>query len=182
MRDLPEFSTDGLLPVGDFAMTLQELALSRLVRGESKPNWDTEWRNKLVTNLGAMVNQLWQVGISEIFVDGSFAEDKDHPNDIDGYFECDRKELASGRLEKSLNAIDPHKAWTWDPSERRSYLGYRKKQLPMWHVYRIEMYPHYGQLSGIREKHGHELEFPAAFRTSRSGKEKGIIKIVKEQT
>lgn len=62
-----------------------------------------------------VVRQLWQVGVTEIFIDGSFAEDKDHPNDIDGYFECDLKQLASGELERELNLLDPHKVWTWDP-------------------------------------------------------------------
>jgi len=182
MEDLPDFSDSGLLPSGDYELTLSELTHSLLVRNESRTNWDTAWREKLVSNLSIMVNQLWQIGINEIFVDGSFVEDKDHPNDIDGYFECDLKELASGRLEKALNAIDPHKAWTWDLAERRQYRGYRKKQLPMWHIYRVEMYPHHGQLCGIKDKHGHELEFPSAFRQSRSGEEKGIIKLVKERT
>lgn len=35
-------------------------------------------------NFEALVNQLWQVGVSEVYIDGSFAEDKNHPNDIDG--------------------------------------------------------------------------------------------------
>ena len=38
----------------------------------------------------------------------------------------------------------------------------------MWHVYRIELYPHVGSFgSGIPDEHGNELEFPAAFRRSR---------------
>lgn len=122
---------------------------------------------RLVDNLAVMVDQLWQIGITEIFVDGSFVEDKDHPNDIDGYFVCDLHMLASCRLEQQLNLLDPHKVWTWDPSTRRPYRGYPKQQLPMWHQYRVELYPHVGQLSGIRDKHGNELEFPAAFRQSR---------------
>jgi hypothetical protein len=49
----------------------------------------------------------------------------------------------------------------------------------MWHTYRVELYPHVpGIGSGIRDRHGHELEFPAAFRQSRrDGKPKGIVKI-----
>ncbi len=55
---------------------------------------------------------------------------------------------------------------------------YPKRQLPMWHQYRVELYPHIGQLSGIQDRHGHELEFPAAFRQSRrDGRPKGIIRI-----
>ncbi len=48
----------------------------------------------------------------------------------------------------------------------------------MWLQYRVELYPHYGQPSGIRDKHGNELEFPSAFRLSRrDGQLRGIVKI-----
>ena len=83
-----------------------------------------------------------QAGIREIFADGSFAEDKDHPNDIDDYFICDLNELATGELVRQLNLLDPYKIWTWDPASRKPYRGYPKKQLPMWHRYRVELYPH----------------------------------------
>jgi len=179
---LPDFDEDGVLPPGDYELTLDELRDSLLVRGfsssEIPPNWDQNWRLQLVENLAVMCRQLWEVGIRDIFVNGSFVEDKDHPNDIDGYFVCDVKALASGELERQLNLLDPEKIWTWDPASRRAYRGYPKRQLPMWHRYRVELYPHYGQLSGIRDQFGHELEFPSAFRQSRrSGRPKGIVKI-----
>jgi hypothetical protein len=163
-------------------LTLAELAESMLVCGPSESDvyshWDTEWRARLVANLAVMVGQLWQVGVSQIFVDGSFVEDKDHPNDVDGYFECDFRRLVSGELARDLNLLDPHHVWTWDPASRRPYRGYTKRQLPMWHVYRVELYPHYGQPSGIRDEYGHELEFPAAFRRRRGDqKPRGIVKI-----
>lgn len=129
-------------------------------------------------NLSVRVHHLWQAGITEIFIDGSFVEDKDHPNDIDGYFECSLQRLADGSLEESLNRLDPYKCWTWDPAKRRSVPGIAKKQLPMWCQHRVELFPHFGQLSGIRDSHGNELEFPAAFRLSRTGVPKGIVKIV----
>jgi hypothetical protein len=51
----------------------------------------------------------------------------------------------------------------------------------MWHLYRVELYPHVPGLgigSGIRDKYGHELEFPSAFRQSRrDSKPRGIVKI-----
>jgi hypothetical protein len=153
-----------------------------LVRGPADaaayPNWDAGWRGSLVDNLAVLVKQLKAVGITEIFIDGSFVEDKEHPNDIDGYFVCDLRRLASGELERELNLLDPHKVWTWDPSSRRAAPGFPKKQLPMWHQYRVELYPHVGQLSGIRDRYGHELEFPSAFRQSRrDGKPRGIVRI-----
>jgi hypothetical protein len=92
---LPAFTAEGVLPPGDFELTLDELRESSLVLGPDEaarsPHWDTDRRRMLVDNLEILVRQLWRVGITEIFVDGSFVEDKDHPNDIDGYFECDRK-------------------------------------------------------------------------------------------
>jgi hypothetical protein len=179
---LPPFTSDGLLPPGDFELSLSALAESMLVLGpqdrEQYPRWDREWRARLVDNLAVLVKQLWRVGIEEIFVDGSFAEDKDHPNDIDGYFVCTRDRFLSGELERELNLLDPHKVWTWDPASRRPFRGYPKRQLPMWHVYRVELYPHIGQLTGIRDERGYELTFPSAFRRSRrDGRPRGIIKI-----
>jgi Family of unknown function (DUF6932) len=180
---IPAFTEDGLLPPGDYQVDFGELKASRLVLGPGEPNewpeWDAAWRERLVDKLEVLVRQLWQVGVTEVFADGSFAEDKNHPNDIDGYFECDLRRLASGDLQRELNLLDPHKVWTWDPATRRPYRGYPKKQLPMWHKYRVELYPHVtGLPSGIRDQHGHELEFPAAFRQSRrDGRPRGIIKV-----
>jgi len=177
---LPVFNDDGLLPAGDYELTLDELRVSTLVSGNGvgSGTWDARWRAHLVENLATLVRQLWQIGVRDIFADGSFVEDKDHPNDIDGYFVCELKTFASGELQRQLNLLDPHKVWTWDPAERRAFRGYPKKQLPMWHQYRVELYPHYGQVSGIRDSFGNELEFPSAFRLSRrDGKPRGIVKI-----
>lgn len=177
------FTAEGLLPPGDYELTLAQLRESIFVSGPEDaqvyPSWDRLWRSYLVDNLEILVKQLWQVGIEDIFVDGSFAEDKDHPNDIDGYFVCELMRLASGELERELNSLDPNKVWTWDPDSRRPYRGYPKRQLPMWHQYRVELYPHFrGMLSGLRDECGNELEFPSAFRRSRrNGRPRGIIKI-----
>jgi len=169
------------LPAGDYELSFEELRRSRLVAGPggTDSTWDAEWRKKLVDNLELMTRQLWQVGIREVFADGSFVEEKDHPNDIDGYFVCALAELASGELVRKLNLLDPFKIWTWDPRSRQAYRGYPKKQLPMWHRYRVELYPHVaGFFSGIRDPQGHELEFPSAFRQSRrDGRARGIVKL-----
>ena len=167
-------------------MSFAELRQSILVGGQggaaASQTWDAVWRSLLVDNLEILTRQLWQVGIKEVFADGSFAENKDHPNDVDGYFVCDLGSLASGTLERQLNLLDPHKIWTWDPASRRPYRGYPKRQLPMWHRYRVELYPHVPGLGwgcGIRDKHGNELEFPSAFRQSRaSSAPKGIIRLL----
>ena len=143
---IPEFDENGLLPVGDYEVTLAGLRTSILVQGPRDrikyPSWDA----------------------------------------IDGYFVCDVVEIASGRLVRALNRLAPQKVWTWDPALRRPYPGYPKKQLPMWHVYRVELYPHFpGLSSGIRDKFGNELEFPAAFRQCRrDSTPKGIVKLKRE--
>jgi hypothetical protein len=181
---IPSFQQDGLLPPGDYEVSFDELRNSVLAQGpvaDSSPRWDKDWRRRLIDNLEVLTRQLWSIGIREIYADGSFVEDKDHPNDIDGYFVCELQKLASGELARQLNLLDPHKVWTWDPLSRKPYRGYPKKQLPMWHRYRVELYPHVpglGMISGIRDQWGHELEFPSAFRQSRrDGTPRGIIKI-----
>lgn len=183
---IPPFNEFGLLPPGDHEVTFNDLRKSPLVidpeNANQCPNWDVGWRGWLVDQLETLARQLWKVGITDVFADGSFAEEKDHPNDIDGYFVCDFDFLASGRLQQELNLIDPQKVWTWDPASRRPYLGYPKKQLPMWHVCRVEMYPHVsGMGSGILDRYGHELEFPSAFRQSRrDGRPRGIVKLIRD--
>ena len=182
MPVIPSFEPDGLLPPGDYEVSFEELRHSVLVTSSGMSStWDAGWRLHLVNNLDTLARQLWQIGITEVFADGSFAEDKDHPNDIDGYFVCPFDLLRTGELGRQLNLLDPHKVWTWDPASRKSYPGYPKKQLPMWHRYRVELYPHVPGLGigcGIFDRHGNELEFPSAFRQSRrDGKPRGIVKL-----
>jgi hypothetical protein len=178
---VPEFDESGVLPSGDYKATFEDLRRSPLVRGAKDIALDRGWRRHLLEQAEILVKQLWQVGITEVYLDGSFVEAKAHPNDIDGYFECDLHYLASGQLERDLNALDPYKVWTWDPRSRRQYRNYAKRQLPMWHRYRVELYPHYGQGAGITDSRGHELQFPSAFRRRRFSEEaKGIVKVVRK--
>lgn len=179
---LPPFTNDDVLPCGDYALTLAELRQCHLVSGVHSDSltWNVSWRDRLVTNLSIIVRQLWQVGIDQIFVDGSFVENKDHPHDIDGYFEVDERRLVTGQLQGELNAVDPYQTWTWDHRFRRPDPNSTKLQLPMWHQYRVEMYPHFGQSSGVADQYGNPLQFPAAFRKSRSDdRPKGIVKVIK---
>jgi hypothetical protein len=181
---LSAFRPDGTVPPGDYRLTITALRSSMLVLGPGEPRlfpyWDSVWRARLVDNLEILVRQLWQLGITEIYIDGSFVEDKDHPNDIDGYFVCDPHRFASGELQAQLNQIDPEKCWTWDPHARRPYRGYPKRQLPMWHAYRVELYPHSAGVIAGRDEHGQPLEFPAFFRKCRrTGAPKGIVQVVR---
>lgn len=174
------FNDKGLLPPGDYEVTFEEIRQSVVVLGPPhEPGWDREWREVLVGNLEIMVKQLISVGIQDIFINGSFVQNKLHPNDIDGYFVCDIRRLADGSLQRELNLLEPDKIWTWDHNSRRPYKGCTKKQLPMWHKYRVELYPHFNQPSGIVDRFGNQLQFPAAFRQERyTHEQKGIIKII----
>ena len=71
-RKLPSFTEEGVLPVGDYELTLDELRESALVLGPHKgvrsDHWDADCRRSLVDNLSILVRQLWQIGITEIFV------------------------------------------------------------------------------------------------------------------
>lgn len=177
---IPDFNSRGLLPPGDYSVTFEQLQGSILVHGTAEFARDGLWRSHLVSQARLLVNQLWEVGIREILLDGSFVEAKEHPNDIDGYFEVDLNYFASGKLQDDLNALDPHKVWTWDHSARRNYQNYAKAQLPMWHRYRVELYPHYPGLIALHDMHGNALQFPAAFRIRRETNEpKGIVRIVR---
>lgn len=180
MYSLPSFNSEGLLPPGDYLATFNDLRQSVLVLGSgSSPTWDSAWRLHLVDQCEILVRQLWKVGIKNIFLNGSFVEEKDHPNDIDGYFECDLMDFVNRKLEQQLNALDPYKVWIWDHTARRPVSGSAKKQLPMWHYYRTELYPEYGQSSGITDRYGNPLLFPSAFRQQRlTYRPKGIIKII----
>jgi len=124
---IPAFTSDGVLPAGDYAISITELKASQLVVGpgspDEYPNWDAAWRLKLVENLEVLAAQLSRIGIEDIYVNGSFVEDKDHPNDIDGYFPCELARLATGELARELNLLDPYKIWTWDPARRTPFRG-----------------------------------------------------------
>ena len=159
-------------------MTFTQLRASLLVENV-REGWSRDWRLHLVDQAEILVNQLWEVGVEEVILNGSFVEEKAHPNDIDGYFGCDVRELDA--IVRRLNALDPHKIWTWDPAARRPYRGYPKKQLPMWHRYRVELYPHFEQFSGITDAYGQPLTFPSAFRLRRgTDEQKGVVRLRRE--
>jgi hypothetical protein len=180
------FNSDGLLPTGTYDATISDIKASILVQGDgTSSTWDKDWREELVDKAAVLINQLWSVGITDIFIDGSFVEDKDHPNDIDGYFDPHLSMYSVTDITKfeqivsALNNLDPHKVWNWDPTSRRAVHGFSKLQLPMWIFYRVEFFPHLDQGSGITDAFGNNLKFPSAFRQSRNGfKQKGIVRVI----
>jgi hypothetical protein len=162
----------------DFALTFDQLEASILVLKSGRGPWDEEWRHRLVRMAKVLVTQLWQVGIEEIYLDGSFVERKPHPNDIDGYFVCEVDQFFDVQLPQ-LETLD--NCWTWDEDRLRFAADTAKPQLPMWHKYRTELYPHYAELSasGIKGPTGEDLTFPDAFRRRRDDfQPKGLIRMI----
>lgn len=171
---LPQFTRLGVLPRGTYEMTIAELRSSHLVIGpKGDTRWDIVWREHLLSNLEILAKQLWSIGIEEIFVNGSFVENKDRPNDIDGYFVCSIKDQVDRVLERKLNAIDPHKAWGWD-----EHMRHPGRRLPLWKHYRVDMLPYApGTMFGT-DKSGRLLELSEAFRRTKLGETpKGIVKL-----
>jgi hypothetical protein len=191
---LSPFNADGVLPPGDHVLTLDELQTSRLVEpeavapegdtatreGEERP-WDRDYRLKLVNNLRPLISDLVKVGISEVFIDGSFVSDKPKPRDIDGYFvvKNPREWLKQSAELANIN----RRVWTWDPKSATPDFQTGKPKLPMWHSHKVELFPHWpGVMSGIKDEFGNPQEYPAAFRKTRElmgGKRvaKGIVKL-----
>lgn len=167
-----KFNKNGLLPAKDFELTLDELSSSMLVEGPNpRPiDWNRVWRHQLVVNLSTLANQLWSVGVKNIFINGSFVEEKNYPDDIDGYFECEVEKFLE--VLPKLNKLDPHESWHWPTNGEKPR---------MWDFYKVELYPHYGQLCGIDHLTGYELQFPSAFRQSREFEPKGIVKLIQNR-
>lgn len=54
---LPDFNAEGLLPLGDYSLTLEGPRQSMLVSGPPRASatWDAAWRARLVENLAILV-------------------------------------------------------------------------------------------------------------------------------
>jgi hypothetical protein len=178
---LPTVDAEGLLPEGEYTLSIDELRESMLVLGPggNYTNWDSKWRRHMVDNLDILVKQLRQVRISSsICIGGSFVEDRVRPYDIDGYFYCDiERFFISGRLRDSLNKLDPHKAWDWSPKSRRQDLR-GKLQSPLWHHYNVDLFPNIGQPTGCFDEHGQDRNFYSLMRWSERVKRiRGVVLI-----
>ena len=100
-------------------------------------------------------------------------EDKDRPNDIDGYFVCSITDQVNRVLERKLNAIDPYRVWGWD-----DHMRHPGRKLPMWHRYHVDLWPYApGTMFGF-DNHGRPLELSDAFRRTKNQRiVKGIVKL-----
>lgn len=170
-----KFQKNGLLSPEDHPISLDELeALLKAGPGNGQ-NWDTPWRLKLFEELKRRCHELYSIGIDEVYVDGSYATDKAHPNDIDGYFVVPRRWwLDQG--EEALKALDPD-FWRFEivPNDE-GHAAY-----PMAFSHNIELFPmyreHTPEYAVCPELIDPKIQF---FRTDRySRKAKGIFRIVR---
>jgi hypothetical protein len=175
-----KFNAYGLLDPGEYPLTFSLLRESVLVRGEDGLlPWDENWRRFLVDSLERCVLQLWECGVEEIYIDGSFVTDKFRPNDIDGYFiPPNPEEVFNGELERRLNRLDPHRSWGWNRYRLDEFGNF---QLELWHHYRVDLFPHCrGVYAGIAGEDGENMTLDQFFRRDRDfGVEKGIVKLIK---
>ena len=189
---LPAFTANGLLPQGDYSLTFALLRSSFLVRGRESANgdacvsdWDSVWRGQLVDNLEVLAAPLWNIGIESLWIAGSFVENKAHPGDIDGYFECHPVKILLGELERDLvkqsRFENADAIWTWNEAAKRRTQDGTASKLPMWHQFGVELYPHYpGLKTGLSDRYGRLLEIPQAFRLSRGLIPRGIVRLAPE--
>src|SRR3954463_443452 len=76
---IPSFNqSSGALPPGDWPATLDEV--------EGRYGTAGIKRQRLFTELRAFVEALWALGVTEIWIGGSFVTDKKRPGDVDMIF------------------------------------------------------------------------------------------------
>ncbi len=178
---LPPFNEHGLLPVGIYPLSPRQLLASHLVTGaysQQGEAWDAEHRARLVHNVVYLARQLWQVGVTEVFVFGSFVDDKACPNDIDSYFVYpSAKPIRNGRLRRALNEINAEKAWDWLNRLPDETTG--KNEMILWHVYRVEVVPTAPDLKNAMPVEGTKLPIPTGVHiASGSCRIKGVVQLV----
>lgn len=141
MSELPAFTADGTLPPGEHRLALDCLLESVLVLGPSNrhPEWDERRRAFLARNFARLVLQLWEVGVDNVFLVGSFATLKNRPGDIDGYFECSPAAFVD--ICRRLNTIEETKCWLFREAVKPEWRSPWEATTVMWREYRVDLRP-----------------------------------------
>jgi hypothetical protein len=154
---IPDFdSATGYLPPGVHDANITEV---------SKRFGNTVRRARLMVSLRNVVNQLWDAGVKEIFIDGSFCTATPVPNDIDGYWVF-VKGFDHTKVDPVLLQYD---VFVTDPT---SGLAVR----PMKLRYGIELYVH-----PIQKATMGGITYPEFFARSRDGVPRGYVRIVRDE-
>ncbi|NIS38038.1 hypothetical protein GWN91_02415 [Candidatus Saccharibacteria bacterium] len=136
-----------LLDMGHLRPGIHELTLSEI----EKHFCFNEYRAKLWKKAVPAIKNLFAAGVEDIYLDGSFAESKFRPEDIDGAW--------VPPLHMDSSRIDPV---FWDFKNQRAAM--KKK-------YGVDFFP----ANALESPKGKTfLEF---FQKTRDGQEKGIIKV-----
>jgi hypothetical protein len=153
---LPPFDDQtGYLPAGVHDATLAEIKarFGQTVR-----------RARLFANLRIVVEQLWDAGVVEVCIDGSFCTLTPIPNDIDGYW-IYVKNLDVNKLDPVLLQVG---TFVTDPSSGEPVR-------PMKLRYGVEFFVH-----PIHRATSDGLSYPEFFSRSRDGIARGLVRILKE--
>jgi hypothetical protein len=92
---LPEFE-DGVLPPGIHQASWREV--------EERFGWNDR-RQRLLSGLRSLLEELAHAGCSRAWLDGSFVTDKHHPGDFD--LAWDPEGVDIGKLDQVLEDLDP---------------------------------------------------------------------------
>jgi len=154
---LPEFDHEtGYLPPGVHYATLEEI---RERFGK------TVCRSRLVANLLVVVRQLWNAGVQEVFIDGSFCTATPVPNDIDGYWvyvpAFDPTKVDPVLLQMDIFVADPSTGEAVRPMKLR---------------YGVEFFVH-----PLNRATASGLSYPVFFSRSRDGVPRGYVCVIKDE-
>jgi hypothetical protein len=154
---LPDFDPEtGYLPPGVYPATLTEI---RARFGT------TVRRSRLMSGLMAVITQLWNAGVEEICIDGSFCTATPVPKDIDGYWVfvkgLDTTKIDPVLLQMSVVITDPSTGELVRPMKLR---------------YGVEFYVH-----PIHKATPQGMTYPEFFSRSRDGVARGYVRIVKDE-
>lgn len=150
---IPPFDPEtGGLPPGDHQATLEEIR-ERL--------GFTPRRRWLLKGLRSAVEAFWNAGIEQIYIDGSFCTEKADPGDVDGYWvepDVDVYDRVDPYwIDFTPVFVPPAAKWRWR----------------MWADHRIEFFIHPAMKATA------EQGFPDFFRHDRTGRARGVIRVVR---
>jgi hypothetical protein len=155
LRLIPDFDEEtGYLPLGIHDASLQEI--------RERLTW-SDARRRLFSRFEEVLRQLFDAGVDEVFIGGSFATGAPAPNDIDAFWPF--------KAGLDLSKIDPV-LLNMDERVRDPATG--KRVRPMKLKYGVELFVRIGPNARINGKLFHEF-----FGRSRDGLARGLIRLVR---